>query len=128
MILLLDTHTLLWFLNDDPQLSRAAKAWIEDPLNRKYVSMVVCWEIAIKAGLKKLDLSEQASTFLPKHLAINHFGLLGIELAHVTHVEQLPLHHRDPFDRLLAAQALLEGFALVSKDAIFDAYGLQRLW
>ena len=128
MKLLLDTHTLLWFLEDDPQLCNTAKQLIEDPANSKHVSMVVCWEIAIKAGLKKLDLGEPASTFLPKQLAINHFGLLGIELAHVTYVETLPQHHRDPFDRLLTAQALLEGFTMVSQDAIFDAYGVKRLW
>jgi PIN domain nuclease of toxin-antitoxin system len=126
--LLLDTHTLLWFLDDAPQLSLKAKQLIEDPVNSKHVSMVVCWEIAIKAGLKKLDLSEPASTFLPRHLAINHFGLLGIELTHVMHVEDLPLHHRDPFDRLLAAQSLLDDYSLVSKDAIFDQYGVKRIW
>lgn len=128
MKLLLDTHTLLWFLDDDPQLSKTAKQLIEDPSNSKHVSMAVCWEIAIKAGLKKLDLSEPASTFLPNQLAINHFGLLGIELAHVTYVEKLPLHHRDPFDRLLVAQALLDGYSIVSKDVVFDDYGVVRVW
>lgn len=128
MKLLLATHTLLWFLNDDPSLSNLAKQQIEEPTNSKHVSMVVCWEIAIKTGLKKLDLGEPASIFLPRHLAINHFGLLGIELSHVTHVEIMPLHHKDPFDRLLAAQALLDGFTLVNTDTIFDDYGVPRLW
>jgi PIN domain nuclease of toxin-antitoxin system len=70
--------------------------------------MATCWEIAIKVGLKKLDLGEPATTFLPRELATNHFDLLGIELAHATFVELLPPHHKDPFDRLLVAQAVIE--------------------
>ena len=85
-------------------------------------------EIAIKAGLKKLALGEPATTFLPRELATNGFGLLGIELAHATFVETLPPHHKDPFDRLLVSQAMIEKLPLVSADAIFDQYGIQRLW
>lgn len=92
------------------------------------MSVASCWEIAIKAGLKKLDLGEPASTFLPREIYANLFGLLGIELTHVTYVETLPLHHRDPFDRLLAAQAIIENLPLVSADAIFDQYGIRRIW
>ena len=128
MNLLLDTHVLLWFLNDDPQLISAARLLIEEPANRKFVSVATCWEIAIKVGLKKLDLGEPATTFLPRELATSHFHLLGIELVHVTFVEALPTHHKDPFDRLLAAQALVEGIPLISADAIFDEYGVNRLW
>ncbi len=84
MILLLDTHVLLWFLNDDSQLAPNAKALIEDATNQKLVSVATCWEIAIKVGLKKLDLGEPATTFLPRELAANHFELLGIELGHAT--------------------------------------------
>ncbi|NLX95323.1 MAG: type II toxin-antitoxin system VapC family toxin [Rhodopirellula sp.] len=80
MNLLLDTHSLLWFLADDPQLVPAAKTLIEDPGNRKIVSVTTCWEIAIKAGLKKLDLGGPAATFLPRELATNRFDVLGIEL------------------------------------------------
>lgn len=93
MNLLLDTHVLLWFLNDDPQLVPSARALMEDSANRKLVSMATCWEISIKVGLKKLDLSEPATTFLPRELSTNNFDILGIELAHVTLVETLPLHH-----------------------------------
>ena len=128
MNLLLDTHVLLWFLADDPQLTASAKARIEDASNRKFVSIATCWEIAIKTGLKKLDLGEPAATFLTRELATNHFELLDIRLAHATFVETLPLHHKDPFDRLLAAQALIEDIPLVSADAIFDCYGVNRFW
>ncbi len=128
MNLLLDTHVFLWFLDDNPQLLPNAKALIEDPANRKLVSVATCWEIAIKVGLKKLDLGEPATTFLPREIAANHFDLLEIALAHATLVESLPLHHKDPFDRLLVAQAVIEKLPLVSADAIFGQYGVTRLW
>jgi PIN domain nuclease of toxin-antitoxin system len=126
--LLLDTHALLYFLNDDPLLSKSAKAQIEDPNNHKFVSVATCWEIAIKASIKKLDLGEPASTFLPREIATNHFDLLAIELRHATFVETMPIHHRDPFDRLLIAQSVLEKIEIVSKDVQFDPYGVQRIW
>jgi PIN domain nuclease of toxin-antitoxin system len=126
--LLLDTHTLLWFLQADPALSATAKALIEDPANRKLVSIVSCWEIAIKAGLGKLKLVEPAGVLLTRELAANNFDLLPISLDHATAVETLPQHHKDPFDRLLIVQAQIEGIPLVSVDPIFDSYGVSRLW
>lgn len=126
--LLLDTHALLWFLWADARLSSEAKSLIEDAGNRKLVSIVSCWEIAIKVGLKKLDLGESSRTFLPREIARNNFDLLPIALDHATAVEGLPMHHRDPFDRLLIAQATVEGLSLVSADGAFDQYGISRLW
>jgi PIN domain nuclease of toxin-antitoxin system len=126
--ILLDSHAFLWFVWDDPLLSPAAKQRIEDPANHKWVSVASCWEIAIKAGLGKLRLGEPATTFLPRELATNHFSLLRIELAHATLVETLPPHHKDPFDRLLVAQAVIEKLPLVSADDLFDEYGVTRLW
>ena len=128
MKLLLDTHALLWFLDNDLRLSASARPLIEDANNRKFVSMATCWEIAIKVGLKKLDLGEPASTFLPRELLANNFDLLPIDLRHATFVETLPLHHRDPFDRLLIAQAILETLPIVSKDTILDSYDISRRW
>ena len=126
--LLLDTHTTLWFFWDDPQLSGTAKALIEDPNNRKSVSIASCWEIAIKAGLGKLRLGAPSGSFLSQHLLRNNFELLPISLAHATQVESLPPHHKDPFDRLLIAQAMLDGMSVVSTDVMFDLYGITRLW
>ena len=126
--LLLDTHTFLWFLWDDPKLSASAKSLIEDPNSRKLVSIVSCWEIAIKVCLGKLDLGEPSRSFLPREIARNRFEVLAISLPHVTMVEQLSLHHRDPFDRLLIAQAIIEGMSLVSTDKVFDQYSILRLW
>jgi PIN domain nuclease of toxin-antitoxin system len=128
MTLLLDTHTLLWFFWDDPQLSAPAKTAIEDPGNRKLVSVASCWEIAIKVAVRKLDLGEPSRTFLSREIARNNFDLLPITLHHATGVETLPFHHRDPFDRLLIAQALAEGVPVVSSDAAFDLYGVTRIW
>src|SRR5687767_3721188 len=122
--LLLDTHVLLWFLRDDALLSAAAKSAIEDPTNRKLVSVVSCWEIAIKAGIGKLKFGEPAATLLSRELTRNNFDLLPVTLAHATAVEALPHHHRDPFDRLLTVQAVLEQVTLVSEDKAFDPYGL----
>ena len=126
--LLLDTHTFLWFLWDDPDLSARAKVAIEDADNRKLVSIASCWEIAIKAGLKKLDLGEPAASYLAREIRTNNFELLPIDLRHATKVEELEQFHRDPFDRLLIAQAQLEGLPLVSREELFDQYGIARLW
>ena len=128
MTVLLDTHALLWFLSDDPQLSQAAKTSIEDPGNRKLVSVASCWEIAIKAGLGKLKLGEPAATLLAREIPDNSFELLSVSLSHATAVESLPPHHKDPFDRLMVVQALAEGTPLVSHDSSLDSYGIVRIW
>jgi PIN domain nuclease of toxin-antitoxin system len=128
MTVLLDTHTFLWFCQDDPLLSKAAKTLIEDPSNRKLVSIASCWEIAIKAGLGKLKLGEPSGTYIPNALARTGFDILAISLEHATGVESLPPHHKDPFDRLLVSQALADLIAIVSADAILDLYGVNRLW
>jgi PIN domain nuclease of toxin-antitoxin system len=128
MTLLLDTHAFLWFCQDDPLLSPAAKTLIEDVGNRKLLSLASCWEIAIKAGLRKLTLGEPSGTYIPAALFRTGFELLPIALAHATGVESLPPHHRDPFDRLLVAQAQIEAIPIVSADTALDPYGVQRLW
>ena len=125
---LLDTHAMLWFFWDDPLLSRAARALIEDPARRKLVSIASCWEVAIKVGLGKLDLGELSRTFLQREIARNNFELLPISLEHATAVEGLAPHHKDPFDRLLIAQAVVEGIPIIGADAAFDPYPVRRLW
>jgi PIN domain nuclease of toxin-antitoxin system len=127
-VLLLDTHTLLWFLQGNSRLSLAAKALIEDPGNRVLVSVASCWEIAIKAGQGKMNLSEPSRTLLERELPANDLEMLSISLEHATAVEGLPLHHKDPFDRLLIAQAIVEGTPIISVDAAFDPYPITRLW
>ena len=128
MTLLLDTHTFLWFCQDDPSLSATAKVLIEDAGNRKLVSVASCWEIGIKAGLGKLRFGEPSSVYIPAAVSRTGFELLPISLAHATAVESLPGHHRDPFDRLLIAQVMIEAIPIVSVDSQLDAYGVTRLW
>lgn len=128
MNLLLDTHTLLWFVWDDPQLSSVAKQLIVDPQNHKWVSIASCWEIAIKSAVGKIKLGEPAKVFLPREIVRNNFDLLPISLDHATAVESLPMHHRDPFDRLLITQAMIERLEIVSIDMAFDQYPVKRLW
>ncbi len=128
MNLLLDTHAILWFFWDDPQLSDAAKGAITDPGNRKLVSAVSYWEIAIKVSLKKLDLGEPYRSFMPREIARNCFDMLPVSLDHAAVVSDMAFHHRDPFDRLLIAQAIWEKVPIISADTAFDAYSVTRIW
>ena len=128
MTLLLDTHVFLWFCQGDPALSVTAKMLIEDATNRKLLSIASCWEIAIKAGLGKLALGEPSETYLPAAFSRTGIEILSISLGHATNVEKLSHHHRDPFDRLLVAQATVEAIPIVSADAALDSYGIRRLW
>jgi PIN domain nuclease of toxin-antitoxin system len=128
MTLLLDTHSFLWFWWDDPQLSGTAKQAICDATNRKLISTVSCWEIAIKVSLKKLDLGVPYRGFIHEHMVRNNFELLQITDEHLAMLVALPFHHKDPFDRLLIAQALYEQIPLVSVDPQLDAYSVTRIW
>ena len=128
MTLLLDTHAALWFWWDDPRLSDRARTVIGEIEHRKLVSVATPWEVAIKVSLKKLDLGGPYPGFFPHHMARSYFEWLPTDDRHLSAVAALPFHHRDPFDRLLAAQALVDGRPLVSADPIFDAYGVERIW
>jgi len=128
MRVLLDTHAFLWWIDDAPALSRKARKTISAPANECLLSLASCWEIAIKVSLGKLELPGVVDRFIPEQLAVNAFRQLAIEFKHVARVASLPFHHRDPFDRLLAAQALEEQCAIVSADAVFRRYGVERIW
>ncbi|HEY4633092.1 MAG TPA: type II toxin-antitoxin system VapC family toxin [Candidatus Limnocylindrales bacterium] len=118
MILLLDAHALLWWLDDDPTLSDAARTAIADPSTDVLVSAATVWEISIKRALGKLD----APDGLVEAIEASGFGGLPVTLADGEAVAALPAHHRDPFDRMLVAQAGRIDAAIVSRDAAFDAY------
>jgi len=126
--LLLDTHALIWFLNDHSSLSPRAKSVIEHPETESFVSIASLWEIAIKMNLGKLDLGAPFETLFPAQLELNGFIQLPVNIEHLYVLERLPSHHRDPFDRLLIAQAQVEGLTLVSCDPHFYAYGSTLLW
>ena len=132
MNLLLDTHALLWFMAGSEQITSLARHQIEAPSNQVFVSIVTLWEIAIKTSLGKLTLAQPIDILLPHQLDLNGFHILSIEPEHTFQVARLPFHHRDPFDRLLIAQAMVDHMEIVSRDSLFDAYlferGLHRIW
>jgi PIN domain nuclease of toxin-antitoxin system len=127
MKVLLDTHIFLWFIMGDSQLSVSARKAIEDPANTKYLSAASAWEIAIKTSLGKLKLLEPFDVLVPREIANNGFNYLPIELSHVALITSLPFHHRDPFDRMIVAQAMAERMLLVSSDGMLEQYGVQRI-
>jgi PIN domain nuclease of toxin-antitoxin system len=126
MAVLLDTQAFLWWVADDPRLSKRAARAIA--ATECLLSVASCWEMAIKASLGKLTLPGAVGRFVQEQLEVNGFSLIAISLEHAAGVADLPFHHRDPFDRLLVAQALSEGLSLVSADPIFRRYGVTRVW
>ena len=123
MRLLLDTHVLLWWLGDDPTLSQQARAALADGRNPAYVSSVVIWEVSIKRAIGKLKVPKRFRAVLDDQ----PFEPLDITPEHAHAVGDLPLHHRDPFDRMLVAQAKTEGLTLVTRDKHLAAYELAIL-
>jgi len=126
--LLLDTHSFIWFVEDNQSLSAHARMLIEEPTNEVFLSIASVWEMAIKVSLGKLDLSQPFDLFIPNQLLLNDITLLDITVSHTLRVATLPFHHRDPFDRLLIAQSLVEGMPFIGIDSVFDTYGVNRLW
>ncbi len=128
MNFLLDTHSFIWFIEDNPSLSAQARIIIEEPSNDLLLSIASVWEMAIKVSLGKLQIRQSFDRFIPDQLMLNNINLLDITISHTLHIATLPFHHRDPFDRLLIAQSLIEGIPLISIDTLFDTYGVSRLW
>jgi len=129
MMLLLDTHAFLWFIAGSRELGGTARSLIEDPNNVPLLSVASLREMAIKVSLGRLSLGQAFDTLIPEQLALNGIDLLPIKLEHTSAVASLPYRgHRDPFDRMLAAQAAVEGLPIVSRDSAFEMYRIQRLW
>jgi PIN domain nuclease of toxin-antitoxin system len=124
---LLDTHTLLWYLQNSENLSDRTTEILEDANNNLSVSIASLWEISIKVGLGKLRLQKSFSE-LEEVLQQLKIGVLPISFADTERYLSLPLHHRDPFDRILVAQARNHRLVLISRDSAFDAYSIQRVW
>jgi PIN domain nuclease of toxin-antitoxin system len=125
MKFLIDTHIFLWFINNDPQLSPTAKTLLESDVEL-LLSVASLWEIAIKISTGKMTLPKPFEIFIPEQLQQNDIIVLPIETNHLTYITTLPCHHRDPFDRLLIAQSIVEGIPIVSVDAAFDPYKVDR--
>lgn len=124
MRLLLDTHTFLWFVNDNPKLNDRLKNLIEDTSNVSYLSVASLWEMSIKFNLGKLTLNPNYEEFVEKEVKTSTIQLLNIRLEHLRVNSTLPFHHRDPFDRLIIAQSIVEEIAIVSVDSAFDKYSV----
>ncbi len=128
MRLLLDTHTLLWSLREDEKLAPAVRQLIQDSNNVLLISPASFWELAIKVSLGKLDLRIPVVELMREATTVLGAIILPIEPKHIAPLETMEFHHRDPFDRILIAQAMVEGIGLVSADKVFDAYGVSRVW
>jgi PIN domain nuclease of toxin-antitoxin system len=126
--LLLDTHAFLWFVTNDPRLSETALDSIAEPTNDILLSPASYWEIAIKVSLGKYPLAVPFEVFFREGTESGDMAILPIDLPHAAVLASLPLHHKDPFDRMLVSQAIAEQVPIVSTDSALDAYGIQRVW
>lgn len=128
MRLLLDTHTFLWFIAGDSQLDSYARQLIEDISNERFLSVASVWEITIKSSLGRLTVPTPPSVLIRDHAWANGIELLAIASEHLDVLHGLAYHHKDPFDRLMIAQAIHEGLVLISKDQAFSDYNVQVEW
>ena len=128
MRLLIDSHALIWYVDQHQQLSLVSRSAISDPSNDLLLSAASIWEIAIKIGLGKLALTKPYSVWMSQALSDLGITILPITVEYADVQGSLPKHHSDPFDRLIVAQALVENVSVVSADARMDAYGITRLW
>ena len=127
MRLLVDTHALLWFQAGDKRLSRGARKAMEAPDHSLVISAATVWEMAIKASLDRLHLSAPVDDYIAEKIK-QGYEVWPVRWEHASRVQLLPWHHRDPFDRLIAAQALLEKCTVVTSDRVFRKYGVDVLW
>lgn len=124
----MDTHALLWLITDDSRLSPKAREAFLDPENRLYFSAAGFWEISIKMSLGKLSLAPGWLETIRDEMAANTIQWLPVEMAHCAELTKLPFHHRDPFDRMLIAQAIVEKMQILSRDRQFADYGIMHAW
>ena len=128
MRILLDTHAFLWWITGDQRLSQRSIECISDGSNELFFSVASGWEIAIKAGLGRIDIPDPLDRFVSEHLFRNHMDVLAIQLSHALHVITLPHFHRDPFDRMLISQAQIERLPILSSDKLLAAYDVEVIW
>ncbi len=128
MKVLIDTHILLWFLEGDRQkISGAALAAVQDQTNEKFVSIASLWEVVIKVNIGKLPMRTTFQSFLAL-IPANGFQVLSLQSSHLLKYLDLPLHHRDPFDRILVAQSINDNLSVVTKDPNFSVYPIKTIW
>ncbi len=124
---LLDTHTFLWFVNDSDEIPEQLFNLLESDVDL-LLSIASLWEIAIKVNIGKLTLPKPYTNFISEQIKLNDIEILPISLEHLNLISTLPLYHKDPFDRLIIAQSLVENLTIISKDSAFDAYAIKKLW
>lgn len=127
MKLLLDTHAFLWFIQGNEMLSDAARKLIEDETTQKFISVASLWEIAIKVSTGKLQIGMSMIELVRREVLGNAFNTLRIEPEHLNELAQMPFQHKDPFDRLIIAQSLVENMPIISKDRAFGNYSVRLL-
>lgn len=128
MRILIDTHVFIWWTSNPAQLSPLIHGILTDPKTEPVLSLASVWEMQIKVSLGKLSFQTALPDLVNDEVSHSRISLLPIELLHIYALNDLPLHHRDPFDRLLIAQSMLEGLTIASIDEKFDAYGVDRIW
>ena len=128
MRLLLDTHALFWSADDPSKVSAVAMKAMQDPVSQRFLSAATIWELAIKAGQGRITLSMPYRQWLEKAIADLGLEIVPITVQYAERQAVLPPHYKDPFDRLMIAQALVDGFSVVGADAAFDWYGVKRIW
>jgi len=128
MRLLLDTHAFIWYTTDSSRLTATGRSLIDNGENDILLSTASVWEMAIKHSIGRLTFSMPFMEFIKQQIAVNRIDILEITFDHIEVVASLPLHHRDPFDRLIIAQSMAQQIPILSLDAIFDAYAIARVW
>jgi len=128
MKVLIDTHAFLWYFTADSRLSKIGLTPMADVRNELFLSMASICEVGIKVSIGKLTLPGPLGNLIPQQLKQANIALMNMTIDHVATVTALPFHHKDPFDRMLAAQCLVEKIPLLSADAVLDQYGLSRIW
>ncbi|XGV99573.1 MAG: type II toxin-antitoxin system VapC family toxin [Leptolyngbya sp. BL-A-14] len=128
MKLLLDTHTFLWFIEGSSNLSNTARSLIEDAKNQRFLSVASLWEMSIKVSMSKLMLQMSFTDLVTQQVYGNAINLLEIRAEHLDELAKMPFHHKDPFDRLIVAQSIVDNMAVLSKDSAFGSYPVTLLW
>lgn len=128
MKLLIDTHAFLWFIEGNPNLSNTARSLIEDESNQRFLSIASLWEMSIKVSMSKLILQMSFADLVEQQVCKNAIELLEIRAEHLDQLAKMPFHHKDPFDRLIVAQSIVESMAVLSKDSTFGSYSITLLW
>ncbi len=125
---LLDTHAFIWFVEGNEQLHPHIREAIEDPNNQRFLSIASLWEMSIKVSAGKMEMMRPVATLIEEHVHGNAIELLSINQDHLEAVIELPFHHRDPFDRMMIAQAQVDELILISKDGHFKHYDVDLFW